>query len=55
MKDVNLGKTLSPISPEQRWQWWWDSHQNDAHSIYFLMIPTLLVTSNADLELYSVH
>ena len=25
---------------------------NDAHSIYFLMIPKLLVTSHTDLELY---
>ena len=33
MKDVNLGKTQSPVSPQQRRQWWWDSHQNDSHSI----------------------
>ena len=52
MKDVNLGKTQSPVSPQQRRQWWWDLHQNDTHSIYFLMIPTLLVTSHTDLELY---
>ena len=52
MKDVNLGKTQSPVSPQQSRQWWWDSHQNDAHSIYFLMIQTLLVTSHTDLELY---
>ena len=51
MKDVNLGKTQSPVSPQQSRQWWWDSHQNDAHSIYFLMIQTLLVTSHTDLEL----
>ena len=51
MKDVNLGKTQSPVSPQQRRQWWLDSHQNDAHSIYFLMIPTMLVTSHTDLEL----
>ena len=52
MKDVNLGKTQSPVSPQQRRQWWWDLHQNDTHSIYFLMIPTLLVTSHTGLELY---
>ena len=54
MKDVNLGKTQSPVSPQQRRQWWWDSHQNDTHSIYFLMIPTMLVTSHTDLELYGL-
>ena len=52
VKDINLDKIQSPISPQQRRQWWWDSHQNDAHSIYFLMISILLVTSHTNLELY---
>ena len=34
MKDVNPGKTESPVSPQQRW--WWDLHQNDVDCIYFL-------------------
>ena len=52
MKDVNLGKFQSPVSPQQKRQWRWDSHQNDAHSVYFL-ISILLVRPHSNLELYS--
>ena len=35
MKDVNLGKLQSPVSPQQERQWWWNSHQNDAEEVQY--------------------
>ena len=54
MKDVNLHEIQSPVSPQQRWQWWWDSHQNDAHFVYFLLMSIFLVKSHTNTALKSI-
>ena len=41
-----LCKTQSPACPQQKWQCWWDSYQNDAHSV---LILTLLLISHTNL------
>ena len=47
--------TQSPVSFQWRRRWWWDSHQNNAHSVYVLMIFTLSVTSHTKFKVILIR